>query len=175
MRQAQQRVSKPLRERPLRLRGFLEYELRNARTNEVVRRGKTKNVVTAIGRGYALKQIIAGAQTANLIQWMMLGTDASATASNSTALGGYFSIINSTRATTATTTATNSACTFTLAASWNSTETHASSTNPGISEFALLNSSATGASMTMFNRVTTSAAIVFTTSNTLAVTITITN
>jgi hypothetical protein len=169
----QQTVSKPLRERPLRLRGFLEYELRDARTNEVVRRGKSKNVVTAIGRGGALKSVFVATQA--LHQWMMLGTDASATASNSTALGGYFSIINSTRATTATTTATNSACTFTLAASWNSTETHASSTNPGISEFALLNSSATGASMTMFNRVTTSAAIVFTTSNTLAVTITITN
>lgn len=163
-----------LKEEPLRLRGYLEYVLRDARTGDVLRRGRSKNVVTAIGRAWALKQIIAapGAAT-QILSWMMLGTDSSAPASNSSQLGGYFSIINSTRATTASTTATNSPCTFTLAASWASNETHASSTSIG--EFALLNSSTTSGTMTCFNRVTTSPVINFQSTNTLAVTITITN
>ena len=167
-------TARKIRERPLRLRGFLEYQLRDARTGELVRKGKSKNVVTAVGRGWALKQIIAapGAAT-QILSWMMLGTDAAATASNSSQLGAYFSVINSTRATTASTTATNSACTFSLAASWNSNETHASSTS--ISEFALLNSSTTSGTMTMFNRVTTGTPINFQNTNTLSVTITITN
>lgn len=161
-----------MKEQPLRLRGWLEYQLRDARSGEIVRKGRSKNVVTYIGRSFALKAIASATQP--LIQWMMLGTDAAATNATQTALGSFFSIINSTRATTGMTTSAAAAnITFTLAASWNSNETHANST--AINEFALLNSSTTSGTMTMFNRVTTSSPINFQSTNTLAVTITITN
>jgi len=34
-----------------KLRGYLEFELRNARTGEIVRKAKGKNTVVAAGRG----------------------------------------------------------------------------------------------------------------------------
>jgi hypothetical protein len=160
-----------LQEEPLKLRGYLEYCLRDARTGRIVQRGKKHNVITAIGRSYALKQIIATPAATNILGWLALGTGAGATASNSSALGGYFSI--KALGTTASTTATDSACTFTGAVSWASSDTHLSSSQ--ISEFSLWNSSTTSATATMFNRLTTGTPINFATSNTLAVTITITN
>src|SRR5262245_54259297 len=95
MRQTKTRIKhlNQVKEEPLRLRGHLEYVLRNARTGEIVQRGKSKNVVTAVGRSWALKQIIAapGAAT-QILGWLAMGTDAAATASNSSQLGAYFSI-----------------------------------------------------------------------------------
>jgi len=160
-----------LKEEPLRLRGWLEYQLKDARTGQIVQKGKSSNVVTFKGRSQALMAI--GSATQPLIRWMMLGTHTSATNSSQTGLGAFFSIIDSTRATTAMTTATDGPCTFTLAASWNTNETHLSSS--AINEFALLNSSTTAAGMTMFNRVTTGSVINFGNTNTLSCTITITN
>lgn len=165
------RIEEPvLEDNLLRLRGALEYCLRDARTGRIVRRGKKHNVITAVGRSYALKQIIAAPVT-NILGWMALGTAAGATASNSSNLAGYFSI--KALGTTASTTGTDSACTFTGAVSWASSDTHTSSNS--ISEFALYNSSTTTGGATMMNRLTTGTPINFATSNTLAITITITN
>lgn len=153
------------------LRGYLEYVLRNAKTGEIVKRGKIKNVVTAAGRSYALKQIASA--TAPLIQAIALGRDSSATASNSSQLVSYDTI--RTIGTSNFTTATNTPCTFQAAVSFQSNETWAGGTNPGIGEFALYNSNTTGGSAIMFNRVTTSALITFASTNTLAISISITN
>lgn len=165
--------NEPLQDNVLRLRGFLEYCLRDARSGRIVRRGKGENVVVFTGRNFALKQLVSGqVQSAQVLQWLALGTSSGATNSSQSNLAGYFSIKGGTDATTGiTATATDAACTFTLAVSWNSTQTHASSS--AIAEFALYNSSGTNGA-TMFNRLTT-AAINFSSTNTLAVTITITN
>lgn len=162
----------PLYDDALKLRGYLEYCLRDARSGRIVRRGKGKNVVVFFGRSYALKQLVSGnVQSAQVLQWLALGTSSGATNSSQSQLDGYFSIKGGASATTAITTNTNAACTFTLAVSWASDQTHASSS--AIGEFALYNSSGT-AGATMFNRLQTTA-INFASTNTLAVTVTITN
>lgn len=156
---------------PLKLRGYLEYVLRDARTGEIVSRGKKKNTVSCTGRGWALAKLTGGSSNAGVLTTLAIGSSSTAPSSNDTQLGGYATI----RAlgTTALTTATNTACTFTGAASFASNETWTNSSQIG--EFALYNSSATGGGGTMFNRVNTATYINFATSNTLAVTITITN
>jgi len=154
-----------------KMRGYLEYVLRDARTDEIVARGINHNSVTATGRGWAMAKLTGGSSNAGVLTTIAIGSVSTAPTSNDTALAGYQTI----RAlgTTALTTATNTACTFTGAASFASNETWTNSSQIG--EFALYNSSATGGGGTMFNRVNTATYINFATSNTLAITITITN
>lgn len=151
-----------------KLRGYLEYVLRNAQTGEVVRRGKGPNTVAAGGRGWALARLTPDSN-AQILSSIAIGSVSAAPTSNDTALAGYLTIINF--GTTGLTSATNSACTFTGAASFASDETFSGSDQIG--EFALYNSAASDG--TMFNRLNTTTYINFATSNTLALTITITN
>jgi hypothetical protein len=152
-----------------KLRGELEFVLRNAQTGEIVQRGKKANTVSCSGRGWALQKIQNSADTTYL-RLIAIGSNSSAAASNQSALGASATI----RAlgTTALTTATDSACTFTGAASFASNETWTNSSQIG--EFALYNA-ASISSGTMFNRLNTATYINFATSNTLAITVTITN
>jgi hypothetical protein len=156
----------------LKLRGYLEYVLTDARTGKVVKRGKTHNTVTAWGRGWALNQL-SPASNSQVITAIAIGSNsATAPSSNQTALVSYMTIANI--GTTGLTSATNTACTFYGAVSFNTNQTWTNSSQIG--EFALYNSSATNnASAVMFNRVTTSSYINFATSNTLAISISITN
>lgn len=150
----------------IHLRGALEFELRDARTGEVIRRGKTKNVVTFGGRGWVIDRIVSS--DAQVISALALGTSAGATNSSQTALAGYFSIKT---VSLAKTTATDAVPYFQATVSWDSNATHDSSSS--ISEFALYNSADTNGRM--FNRVLTGTPINFGSTNTLAVTLTVSN
>lgn len=153
----------------LKLRGYLEFVLRDARTGRIVKRGKKENTVTASGRGWALNKLTPTSD-AQVLSAIAIGSNsASAPSSNQTALVSYATIRNF--GTTALTSATNTACTFMGAVSFNTNETWANSSQIG--EFAIYNSSDSGG--TMFNRLTTGAYINFATSNTLAISISITN
>lgn len=153
-----------------KLRGYLEYVLRDANTGEVVKRGKKENTVTAWGRGYALARLTP-ASNASVLSAIAIGSVSTGPTSNDSQLAGYMTI--KAFGTTGLTSATNTACTFTGAASFASNETFTGSSQIG--EFALYNSGATGGGAVMFNRLNTATYINFATSNTLAITITITN
>lgn len=153
-----------------RLRGYLEYVLRDAVTGEIVRRGKKENTVTAFGRGYALARLTP-ASNASILSAIAIGTSSTAPSSNDSQLAGYTTI--KVIGTTGLTTATNAAGTYTAAVSFASNETFSGSNSIG--EFALYNSGATGGGAVMFNRLNTNPVINFATSNTLAITISITN
>jgi hypothetical protein len=152
-----------------KLRGHLEWVMRDARTGEIVGRGKKKNTVTAGGRGWALARIMSGSN-AQILSAIAIGSVSTAPTSNDSNLAGYDTIRNA--GTQGLTTATNTACTYTMAVSFASNETWTNSSRIG--EFALYNSSGT-AGATMFNRLNTTTYINFATSNTLAITVTITN
>jgi hypothetical protein len=156
-----------------RMRGFLEYALRDAQTGDIVQRGKAENTVTAWGRGIAMGRMIQGyaASNASGLSAIAFGSVSTAPASNDTVMGGYETIVPF--ATTAITSATNSAVTFTAAVSFASNQTWTSSTRIG--EFALYNSGGTGGGAVMFNHLATATYIDFDSTNTLACTITITN
>lgn len=151
-----------------KLRGYLEYILRDAATGEVIRRGGKKNTVTASGRGWALERLIS-ASNVQILSAIAIGSSSTAPTSNDSNLPGYATIRNF--GTQGLTTATNTACTFTGAVSFASNETWTNSSQ--IYEFGIYNS-ATSAGR-LFNRLTTGTPINFATSNTLAITITITN
>ncbi|MDM7911997.1 MAG: hypothetical protein QUS09_02775 [Methanotrichaceae archaeon] len=154
----------------IKFRGYLEFVLKDARTGKVVKRGKTHNTVTAGGRGWAMAKLTP-ASDAQVLSAIAIGSISStAPSSNQTALGGYMTIRNF--GTTGLTSATNSACTFYGAVSFNTNETFSGSSQIG--EFAIYNSASTGSGV-MFNRVVTASYINFATSNTLAVSISITN
>src|SRR4030095_1487342 len=152
-----------------KLRGYLEYVVRDAKTGEVVQRGKKKNTVTAGGRGWALARIMSGSN-AQILSSIAIGSVSTAPTSNDSNLAGYDTIANA--GTQGLTTATNTACTYTMAVSFASNQTWTNSTRIG--EFALYNSSAT-AGATMFNRLNTTTYINFATRNTFAITVKITN
>lgn len=153
----------------LKLRGYLEYVLRDARTGKIVKRGKKHNTVTATGRGWALNKLTPTSD-AQILSSIAIGSiSATAPTSNQTALGGYMAIRNF--GTTGLTSASNTACTFMGAVSFNTNETWSGSSQIG--EFAIYNSADTGGSM--FNRLVTASYINFATSNTLAISISITN
>ena len=151
-----------------KLRGYLEYVLRDAVTGEIVRRGKKKNTVTATGRGWALLKLTSAAD-AQIMSAIAIGSSSTAPTSNDTNLPGYATI--RVFGTQGTTTATNTACTFTGAVSFASNETFTGSGS--IYEFGIYNSATSAGKL--FNRLTTGTPINFATSNTLAITITITN
>ena len=146
------------------LRGAIEYALKDARTGEVIERGFNKNTVVTVGRAYILNRI--GSTDANVIDRIYLGTSTTAPATSQAALVGSFASKSAGTVSNAGTTANPPYYTF--AASWASNETHASSSV--INEFGLF-----AANGTMIGRVTTSATINFASTNTLAVTYTLSN
>jgi hypothetical protein len=119
-----------------------------------------------------MARILSGAGTSSSKQFAAIAVGASssvAPTSNDTNLQSYTtmkSIMSE-----SITSATNSAVTYKAVATWDSNESIGQ-----VAEFALYNHTTTGATnvATMFNRVTTSA-FTFSNTNTLAVTITITN
>ena len=123
----------------LKLRGYLEYVVRDARTGAVVKRGRSKNTVTAWGRGWALERLTPSSNAQVLSSIAIGSNSATAPASNQSALVSYMTIRNF--GTTGLTTATNTACTFTGAVSFASNETWTNSSQIG--EFAIYNSAAT--------------------------------
>lgn len=152
----------------IKLRGALEYVLRNAFTGEVVQRGKTENAVVFRGRSWVLARI--GTNTdSNYIQCMAFGSSSNNDDSSQTKLSSPTS--SRTIGTTAITTASNSTPSFSWAVSFTNTETWGQSSV--IREFALYNSSDSGG--TMLCRAVTGTDINFGTSNTLAVTYTVSN
>jgi len=153
-----------------KLRGQLEYVLRDSRTGVIVERGKHHNVVTATGRGFALGRLVSASNT-SLLTAIAVGSTTTAPTSNDTALGAWATARTFNVGTTLTS-ATNTACTFAAAASWASNETWTNSSQIG--EFALIWGTTSNA-FTLFNKITTGSFINFGTSNTLAVTISITN
>ncbi len=158
-----------MKNQSFKLRGYLEYVLRDAVTGKVVQRGKKRNTVTASGRGWALARIMSGSN-AQILSAIAIGSVSTAPSSNDSAMGGYMTIRNF--GTQGLTTGTNTACTFTGAVSFASNETFTGSSQIG--EFAIYNSASTGSGL-MFNHLNTTTYINFATSNTLAITITITN
>ena len=160
----------------IKMRNYLEFVLRDARPGHrgrIVQKGKTFNTVTCWGRGWALERLTPSSN-AQILSAIAIGSNsATAPATNQSTLVSYMTI-RTFNAGTGLTTATNSACTFTGACSFNSSETWSNSSQIG--EFAMYNSAGTNnAAAAMFNRLTTGTYINFATSNTLSVTITITN
>ena len=153
-----------------KMRGMLEYVLRNATTGEIVESGKHHNVVTAAGRGYALGRVQSSGNT-NCLTAIAIGSTTTAPSSNDTGLNAWATARTFNGGTTLTS-ATNSACTFQAAASWASNETWTNSSQIG--EFALILGT-TSSAYTAFNHISTGSYINFATSNTLAISIQITN
>ena len=134
------RQPQPQMQDHLKLRGYLEFVLRDARTGKIVKKGKTHNTVTCWGRGWALQRLTP-ASNAQVLSAIAIGSvSAVAPASNQSALQGYMAIRNF--GTTGLTTATNTACTFMGAVSFNTNETFTGSSQIG--EFAIYNSASTG-------------------------------
>lgn len=155
-----------------KLRGYLEYVLRDAVTGNVVSKGHKDNVVTAAGRGMALSHMITTFNsTAQILSCIAIGSTSATQSSNDTGLNAWATAKTFNVGTTLTS-ATNTACTFSAAASWDSNQTWTNSSQ--IAEFALIMGT-TSSAYTAFNHITTNSYINFATSNTLAVTITITN
>lgn len=151
-----------------KLRGYLEYVLRDARTGEVVQRGKKQNTVTFGGRGWALERLMSSSNV-QILSAIALGSTSTAPTANDTNLPGYSQI--KVFGTQGLTTSPTAACTFTGAVSFSALETWAAGT--AIWEFGIYNSSTSAGRL--FNRLTTGTVINFASSNTLAITITITN
>jgi hypothetical protein len=146
------------------MRGAIEYALRNAATGEIIQRGRSKNTVVTVGRAWILNRI--GSNDANVIDRIKLGTSTTAPATSQTDLQNSFASKSAGTVSNAGTTANPPYYTF--AASWNSNETHASSS--AINEFGLF-----AANGTMVGRVTTGSTINFGSTNTLSVTYTLSN
>jgi hypothetical protein len=153
----------------LKMRGFLEYVLRDARTGEIVRQGRKENTVQFGGRGWALKRIVSS--DAQVLSAIAIGSSSTAPTSSDNSLVAYTTI--AVFGTTGLTTSTNAACTFTGAVSFDSNGTWTNSSQIG--EFGIYNSNASGGGAQVFNRLNTTPYINFGTSNTLSLTITITN
>ena len=155
----------------LKMRGWVEYALSDARTGRVIKRGRHHNVVTFGGRGWALARLGAGSN-ANTLVAMALGSATAAAATSQTALQSY-GTIRTFNAGTTLSTSTSAAASWSGAVSFASNETWGG--NPAtIGEFALYNA-AVSSDGVMFNRIASTATFGFATTNTLAVTITITN
>ena len=172
------KVQEPLTD-PLKMRNYLEFVLRDARPGptrgRIIKRGKGFNTVSFGGRGWALERICTTA-TGKMLSAIALGSNsATGPAASQTSLVSYMTIRTFNGGTTLST-STSAACTFSGAISFASNETW---TNSGsIGEFAIYNSASSGATsdgIFMFNRITTATYISFASTNTLAITISITN
>ena len=148
----------------IKLRGALEYALGNAFTGEIIQRGKNENVVASVGRAWMLKRL--GSNDSQVIDRIYLGTDNTAASSTQTGLIASAESRAAGTISTAGTTADPPYMTF--AASWASNETFTNSDN--IYEFGLFTDEPV-----MVGRYVTGSLINFSTSNTLAVTYTLSN
>ena len=73
----------------IRLKGFIEAELRNAFTNEVIERTKTPNQIVVGGRKWVLQQLASSEMnTALSIGYLAVGTGTVSPATSDSALGG---------------------------------------------------------------------------------------
>jgi hypothetical protein len=149
----------------IKLRGSIEYALRDAHTGALVQHGQAENVVLTVGRAYILNRIGSNVNT-NLIDRIYLGTSAASETNTHSGLQNSAASQTFNAGISASTTANPPYYVF--AASWNSNETFASSSV--INEFGLYASSGTAV-----GRKTTSATINFATSNTLSISYTLSN
>ncbi len=161
----------------LRLRGFIEYELKDAIRNEIIRkgrepiyddvvqRGSNRNTVVTSGRRWVLQQIASSEiNTAQSISYLAIGTGTAAPATSDSALGS-----ETTRKAIGTFTTTNLTSN---PPSWRAEVSFATNEgNTTLGEVGLFNSSSGG---TMLARATYST-INKTTSNTLSVSYTVSN
>lgn len=148
------------------LKGRMEYALRNAETGEIVQRGVQDNTVVTAGRSWGLLNLVSGqGQSSQVIGWIAAGTDTTAPATGDSGLGSELTRIAV--GTFTTTNATSNPPSVAFIAQFATNEA-----NGTLAEFGLFNSSASG---TMFNHVTNSVTINKTTSNTLDITMTISN
>lgn len=149
----------------IRMKGFIEAELRNAYTGEVIQRS-SHNVIVTAGRSWVLQQICSSIfNTAQSISYLAVGTGTSnAPATSDTALQS-----ETTRkaiGTFTTTNLTSNPPSWLAAVSFNTNEA-----NTTLGEVGLLNSSASG---TLLGRATFTT-VNKTTSNTLSISYTVSN
>lgn len=161
----------------LKLRGFIEFELKDAIRSEIIRKGKfnvyddvvekgeNRNTVVTSGRRWVLQQIASSEiNTAQSISYLAIGTGTAAPATSDSALGS-----ETTRKAIGTYTTTNLTSN---PPSWRAEVSFATNEgNTTLGEVGLFNSSSGG---TMLARATFST-INKTTSNTLSVSYTISN
>ncbi len=161
----------------LKLRGFIEYELKDAIRNEIIRKGRepiyddvvqkgsNRNTVVTSGRRWVLQQIASSEiNTAQSISYLAIGTGTAAPATSDSALGS-----ETTRKAIGTYTTTNLTSN---PPSWRAEVSFATNEgNTTLGEVGLFNSSSGG---TMLARATYST-INKTTSNTLSVSYTVSN
>lgn len=161
----------------LRLRGFIEFELKDAIRNEIIRKGRepiyddvvqkgsNRNTVVTSGRRWVLQQIASSEiNTAQSISYLAIGTGTAAPATSDSALGS-----ETTRKAIGTYTTTNLTSN---PPSWRAEVSFATNEgNTTLGEVGLFNSSSGG---TMLARATYST-INKTTSNTLSVSYTVSN
>jgi hypothetical protein len=149
----------------IKMRGFIEMELRNGFNNQLVERRVINNVIVTAGRKWVLQQICSSEiQTAQSISHMAVGTGTVAPATSDAALGG-----ENTRAAIGTFTTTNLTSnppSWLAVVSFNTNEA-----NTTLGEVGLFNSSSGG---TMLGRATFTT-VNKTTSNTLSISYTVSN
>jgi len=171
MRTAAKRKSK---KRPvydtIKLRGMLEYVLRDAVTGEIVRRGKKGNTVTYSGRNWSMTRILNTTVTANMLSALAFGSVSTTPQPTDTQLGGFMFISNFANNTTFIPGSANGPSQFSGAMSF--VQSQASLFPNPIGELGIYNGSATN-SATLFNHWNTSPPIPFTSTNTFSVTVTL--
>jgi hypothetical protein len=150
----------------IKFRGCLEIILKNAETNEIVERRRIDNVVVTSGRSYVLSRILSASPQTDTINSIAVGTSTTAPTTGDTLLGSE--ALRTTIASFVTTGLTANP------PSWQAQVTFATNqANTTLGEAGLFN--ATGAAVqTMLSHVTF-ATINKTTSNTLAISYTISN
>ena len=148
----------------IKMKGFIEIELRNALNNAVLRK-EQHNVIVTAGRKWVLRQIMSDIVTSETISQMAVGTGTyNAPATSDAALQSEAS--RKAIGTFTTTNLTSNPPSWRAEASWATNEG-----NTTLGEVGLFNSSSGG---TMLGRATFST-INKTTSNTLAISYTISN
>lgn len=148
----------------IKLRGSLEYALKDAATGEVVQGGSKNNQVVTVGRAWMLDRLHTN--DSQTIDRIYLGTHTTGYDTGDTALGASFSSATFDNVSNASTTANPPYLEFYI--SWDSDETHANSS--AINEFGLFTDEPV-----MIGRVTTSSTIDFDSTNTLAITYRLSN
>lgn len=150
----------------IKFRGCIELELRNAKTQEVVAKRKIDNVVVTSGRSYVLSRLVSASPQTDTINAIAVGTSTTAPATGDTLLGSEALRISISSFATAG--LTNNP------PSWQAQATFATNqANTTLGEAGLFNSTVSNV-QTMLSHVTY-ATINKTTSNTLAISYTISN
>lgn len=149
----------------IRMKGFIEAELRNANDGSIVEKRRINNVIVTAGRAWVLAQICSSKiQTGESISQMEVGTGTTAPATSDAALGG--ATLRKAIGTFTTTNLTSNPPSWLAAVSFATNEA-----NTTLGEVGLFNSSAAG---TMLGRATFTT-INKTTSNTLSISYTVSN